>query len=68
MDIDLQALPAQPGKAIQLELKTIMPAGPGRHMVNVDLGQLWEYSHKPLAAAAGQVVFINSRGLFSAGR
>jgi hypothetical protein len=49
VDIDLQALPAQPGKAIQLELKTITPAGPGRHKVNVDLGQLWEYSHKPLA-------------------
>jgi hypothetical protein len=27
VDIDLQALPAQPGKAIQLELKTITPAG-----------------------------------------
>jgi hypothetical protein len=26
VDIDLQALPAQPGKAIQLELKTITPA------------------------------------------
>ncbi len=49
VDIDLQALPAQPGKAIQLELKTITPAGPGRHKVDVDLGQLWEYSHKPLA-------------------
>jgi hypothetical protein len=49
VDIDLQALPAQPGKAIQLELKTITPAGPGRHKVNVDLGQLWEYSQKPLA-------------------
>lgn len=49
MDIDLQSLPAQPGKAIQLELKTTTPAGPGRHKVNVDLGQLWEYSKKPLA-------------------
>jgi len=49
VDIDLRALPAQPGKAIQLELKTITPAGPGRHQVNVDLGQLWEYSRKPLA-------------------
>ena len=49
VDIDLQALPAQPGKAIQLELKTMTPAGPGRHKVNVDLGQLWEYSQKPLA-------------------
>ena len=49
VDIDLQALPAQPGKAIQLELKTITPVGPGRHRVKVDLGQLWEYSQKPLA-------------------
>ena len=49
VDIDIQALPAQPGKAIQLELKTITPAGPGCHKVNVDLGQLWEYSQKPLA-------------------
>lgn len=43
VDIDLQALPAQPGKAIQLELKTITPVGPGRHKVHIDLGQLWEY-------------------------
>jgi hypothetical protein len=49
VDIDIQALPTQPGKAIQLELKTITPVGPGRHKVNVDLGQLWEYSRKPLA-------------------
>ena len=49
VDTGLRALPAQPGKAIQLELKTITPAGPGRHKVNVDLGQLWEYSQKPLA-------------------
>ena len=49
VDIDLQVLPAQPGKAIQLELKTITPVGPGRHRVKVDLGQLWEYSQKPLA-------------------
>jgi hypothetical protein len=48
VDIDLQALPAQPGKAIQLELKTITPVGPGRHKVHVDLGQLWEYSQRPL--------------------
>lgn len=48
VDIDVQSLPAQPGKAIQLELKTTTPAGPGLHDVNVDLGQLWEYCHKPL--------------------
>jgi hypothetical protein len=49
VDIDIMALPAQPGKAIQLELKTITRAGPGRHKVKVDLGQLWEYSQKSLA-------------------
>jgi hypothetical protein len=49
VDIDLQALPTQPGKAIQLELKTITPAGSGHHKVNVDLGQLWEYDQKRLA-------------------
>ncbi|MGH3206024.1 MAG: hypothetical protein ACRDP5_28830 [Streptosporangiaceae bacterium] len=38
VDIDLQSMPAQPGKAIQLELKTITPAGPGRHKVNVAPG------------------------------
>lgn len=50
MDIDLQALPTQPGKAIQLELKTTTPAGAGNrlHNVTVDLGQLWDYSQKPL--------------------
>jgi hypothetical protein len=47
-DIDVQMLPTTPGKAVQLELKTATPAGTGLHDVNVDLGQLWEYSHKPL--------------------
>lgn len=47
-DIDVQMLPMTPGKAVQLELKTTTPAGTGLHDVNVDLGQLWEYSHKPL--------------------
>jgi hypothetical protein len=47
-DIDVQMLPTTPGKAVQLELKTTTPAGTGLHDVNVDLGQLWEYSHKPL--------------------
>jgi hypothetical protein len=37
-----------PGKAVQLELKTTTPTGAGLHDVHVDLGQLWEYSHKPL--------------------
>jgi hypothetical protein len=47
-DIDVRMLPTRPGKAVQLELKTTTPAGTGLHDVNVDLGQLWEYSHKPL--------------------
>jgi hypothetical protein len=47
-DIDVQMLPTTPGKAVQLELKTTTPAGTGLHDVNVNLGQLWEYSHKPL--------------------
>jgi hypothetical protein len=47
-DIDVQMLPTTPGKAVQLELKTTTPAGTGLHDVHVDLGQLWEYSHKPL--------------------
>lgn len=49
VDIDIQSLPAQPGKAVQLEFKTITAAGPGLHKVNVDLGQLWEYTQKPFA-------------------
>lgn len=47
-DIDVQMLPMTPGKAVQLELKTTTPAGTGLHDVNVDLGQLWGYSRKPL--------------------
>jgi hypothetical protein len=47
-DIDVQMLPMTPGKAVQLELKTTTPAGTGLHDVEVDLGQLWEYSRKPL--------------------
>jgi hypothetical protein len=47
-EIDVQVLPMTPEKAAQLELKTTTPAGTGLTDVNVDLGQLWEYSHKPL--------------------
>lgn len=47
-DIDVRKLPTVPGKAVQLELKTTTPAGAGLHDVDVDLGQLWEYSRKPL--------------------
>lgn len=49
VDIDIQSLPAYPaypGKAVQLELKTITPAGPGLHKVNINLGQVWEYTRK----------------------
>ena len=48
VDIDIQMLPTAPGKAVQLELKTTTPAGAGLHDVEVNLGQLWDYSHKPL--------------------
>jgi hypothetical protein len=46
-DIDFGCLPALPGKAVQLELKTITPASPGVYDVHVDMGQLWEYVHRP---------------------
>lgn len=32
---------------MQLELKTLTVAGAGAYEVYVDLGQLWEYVHKP---------------------
>jgi len=47
-DIDVRWLPARPGKAVQLELKTTTVARPGVHDVIVDLGQLWEYRQRPL--------------------
>lgn len=46
-DIDFRSLPARPGKAVQLELKTITHSGRGAYEVHVDLGQLWEYVNKP---------------------
>jgi hypothetical protein len=46
-DIDVRWLPARPGKAIQLELKTTTPVGASLHDVRVDLGQLWEYNQLP---------------------
>src|SRR5262245_56456544 len=54
-DIDVRWLPARPGKAVQLELKTTTVAGAGLHDVLVDLGQLWEYrqrqpGHQPFYA------------------
>lgn len=41
-------MPNRPGKLIQLELKTTTVAGPGRHEVRIDLGQLWDYHARPL--------------------
>jgi hypothetical protein len=48
-DIDVRWLPARPGKAVQLELKTTVVAGAHYHDVMLNLGQLWGYSHRPLA-------------------
>ena len=45
-DIDVRWLPARPGKAVQLELKTTTVVRPGVHDVMVDLGQLWEYRNR----------------------
>jgi hypothetical protein len=46
-DIDFRGMPAHAGKAVQLELKTLTVAGTSAYEVHVDLGQLWEYVHKP---------------------
>ncbi|WP_405065013.1 hypothetical protein OG558_23965 [Kribbella sp. NBC_01510] len=48
-DIDVAWLPARPGKALQLELKTTTVIGVTRHEVRVDLGQLWDYHQRPLS-------------------
>jgi hypothetical protein len=42
-DIDIRWLPARPGIAVQLELKTITVRGPDSHEVRVDLEQLENY-------------------------
>jgi hypothetical protein len=42
-DIKVRWLPARPGKAVQLELKTTTVTGSMSHEVRVDLGQLEEY-------------------------
>jgi hypothetical protein len=47
-DIDVRWLPARPGKAVQIELKTTTVAGVGFHDVLIDLGQLWEYRQRRL--------------------
>lgn len=46
-DIAIEALPQRPGKAIQLEIKTVRPGAGVTHDVNVDIGQLWEYLQRP---------------------
>ena len=46
-DINVRSLPAMPGKAVQLELKTTTPASSRFHNAFVDLGQLWEYRQRP---------------------
>ncbi len=47
-DIDVHLLPTEPGKAVQLELKTTTPTGAGLQSIYVDIGQLWEYNQKRL--------------------
>jgi hypothetical protein len=46
-DIDVRHLPASPGKAVQLELKTTTVTGPTKHEVLVDLVQLADYGRLP---------------------
>jgi hypothetical protein len=48
-DLDVRWLPPRTGKAVQLEFKTTVVAGSNFHDVMVNLGQLWDYSHLPLA-------------------
>jgi hypothetical protein len=45
-DIDVGSLPAKPGKAVQLELKTTTVVSPGHHEVLVDLSQLRDYRQR----------------------
>jgi hypothetical protein len=47
-DIDVRWVPGRPGKVVRLELKTTKVVGPGIHQVDIDLGQLWDYHHRPL--------------------
>jgi len=49
VDIEVAWFPAQPGKAVQLELKTTVVAGANFQDVLVNLGQLWDYSNLALA-------------------
>jgi hypothetical protein len=45
-DINIHVLPARPGKAVQLELKSTTVVRPGVHEVRIDLGQLWDYCQR----------------------
>ena len=45
-DVDFRVLPDQPGKAVQLELKTTVSSGANQDVM-IDLGQLWEYLQRP---------------------
>lgn len=47
-DIDIRWMPARPGKALQLELKTATVVSANAHEVRVDLRQLWDYATRPL--------------------
>jgi len=62
-DISFGHLPARPGKALQLELKTteVRPSRPGVHEVRVNLGQLWEYRDRSL----GQPFYAFPRPVWS---
>jgi hypothetical protein len=42
-DVNVLSMLRGPGKVIQLEVKTTTVTREGRHILNVDLGQLWEY-------------------------
>jgi hypothetical protein len=46
-DVELNSLPLTSGKSVKLEIKTATPSANG-HTVRIDLGQLWEYSRRPL--------------------
>lgn len=48
-DIDVRSLPARPGKAIQLEVKTSTVTAPDRHDVYIDLQQLRRYRQRPFS-------------------
>jgi hypothetical protein len=63
-DINVRWLPARPGKAVQLELKTTTVTGPRSHEVRVDLSQL-EVNVQVLGLAAA---VRDGRSRFGGGR